>query len=245
MVGLWRCDEFKPPALTGGGISSRLSDAVCIPKELPGHRYTRLFDGGRYPTTRWYPIPVREVDPENEQPSSLHRGYQYLWCQTVRVFLTATDDKLYGHPSFLPYHLLKNKDGGTAGALLHPNEDESHSLQQDTEVELIAIARGWSAVLNEYKSGEQEISPPPAEKPLTLEEEEVVREAHTERWSEMFEEVPWMDRFNEEKKKKQDGYHVLWIEWENGVAHRKGYGFVLEEEWDRVAETSRVDITLG
>jgi hypothetical protein len=39
-------------------------------------------------------------------------------------------------------------------------------------------------------------------------------------------------------------YHVLWIEWENGIAYRKGLGRVLKEAWDRMA-TEEIDLVLG
>ncbi|CAG7564461.1 unnamed protein product [Fusarium equiseti] len=245
MAESWICDEFKPPALTGGSLPSQDSEAVGIPKELPSHRYTCLLDGDVCPETRWYPIPVRQVGSEDEPPSGLHSGYQYLWCQTFRGILTATPDKRIDHREFVPYHLLKNKDGDTAGALLPHNQHESKLLHQDTQVELIAIARGWSTILKDDSFKERESAAPDPETPLTLEEEAVVREAHEEYWSDLFEEFPWMETWEDGKKRKQDGYHVLRIERENGVAYRKGCGFVLEEEWDRVAGTSRVDITLG
>ena len=187
---------------------------------------------------------MRPADSEDDTPSGLHSGYQYLWCLTFRAILTATDEKFYPAGQ-IPYHLLKNKDGSTVGSLLPHNEHESESLQQGTQVELIAIAKGWSTVLGEVGTKKQVSRTPSAETPLTLEEEQVIREEKEEYWSEFSRKFSWMDRYNEGKKKRQDGYHVLWIEWENGVAYRKGYGFVLEEEWDRVAETSRVDITLG
>ncbi|KAJ4004790.1 hypothetical protein NW752_009543 [Fusarium irregulare] len=244
-AGFWRCEEFNTPALTSGSTRTRMSsDAITIPKELPSHGYTPLFDESPRPEARWYHVPVRPADSEDDTPSGLHSGYQYLWCLTFRAILTATDEKFYPAGQ-IPYHLLKNKDGSTVGSLLPHNEHESESLQQGTQVELIAIAKGWSTVLGEVGTKKQVSRTPSAETPLTLEEEQVIREEKEEYWSEFSRKFSWMDRYNEGKKKRQDGYHVLWIEWENGVAYRKGYGFVLEEEWDRVAETSRVDITLG
>jgi hypothetical protein len=41
-----------------------------------------------------------------------------------------------------------------------------------------------------------------------------------------------------------DIYHVLWIEWTNGIAYRKGSGRVLKEAWDREA-TEEIDLILG
>jgi len=39
-------------------------------------------------------------------------------------------------------------------------------------------------------------------------------------------------------------YHVLWIEWEDGIAYRKAIGHVWKDEWD-AADTEEVDIRLG
>lgn len=37
---------------------------------------------------------------------------------------------------------------------------------------------------------------------------------------------------------------VLWIEWIDGIAYRKGLGRVLKEAWDREA-TEEIDLILG
>ncbi|KAM0214439.1 hypothetical protein ACHAQD_008900 [Fusarium lateritium] len=58
-------------------------------------------------------------------------------------------------------------------------------------------------------------------------------------------DVPWMGRQDMAKEDKQGCYHVLWIEWENGVAYRKASGYVLEDQWDRLAEPDEVSVTLG
>ena len=39
-------------------------------------------------------------------------------------------------------------------------------------------------------------------------------------------------------------YHVLWIEWEDGIAYRKGLGRVLKKAWDQM-ETEEIDLVLG
>jgi hypothetical protein len=39
-------------------------------------------------------------------------------------------------------------------------------------------------------------------------------------------------------------YYVLWIEWEDGIAYRKGLGRVFKEAWDRM-ETEEIDLVLG
>ena len=39
-------------------------------------------------------------------------------------------------------------------------------------------------------------------------------------------------------------YNVLWIEWKEGIAYRKGLGRVIKEAWERQA-TEWIDLTLG
>ncbi|KAJ4129235.1 hypothetical protein NW768_007770 [Fusarium equiseti] len=244
MAESWRGEEFVPPAMAERGVSSRTPDPLSTPKEFPSHIYTCLSDDTPWPITRWYPIPLGQGNSE-ESSLGLHSGYQYLWCQTFRALFTASCDMLHGDLACISTHLLKNKDGTTVGALRVPNEDDSKSIQQNTLVELIAVAKGWSAILNLYSTEEPESPAPVDMAQLSLEEEQEVKEKHADYWSKAFEASPWMEEWEKGMKDKQDCYHVLWIEWDNGVAYRKAYGFVLEEEWDSVAESDRVDIILG
>jgi hypothetical protein len=39
-------------------------------------------------------------------------------------------------------------------------------------------------------------------------------------------------------------YNVLWIEWENGIAYRKGAGRIVKAIWEARA-SEWVDLTLG
>jgi len=42
----------------------------------------------------------------------------------------------------------------------------------------------------------------------------------------------------------RDFYNVLWIEWTDGVAYRKGVGFVTKEAWE-AADRELIDVVLG
>src|SRR6266480_183280 len=52
--------------------------------------------------------------------------------------------------------------------------------------------------------------------------------------------------FNERPKDTPlyEFYHVLWVEWKDGVAYRKGFGRVVKEAWDRTRELSDLDLIL-
>lgn len=53
-----------------------------------------------------------------------------------------------------------------------------------------------------------------------------------------------MEKFEAAKKEKLDCYHLLWIEWKDNVAYRKGTAFVLKDDWERLSENN-YEITLG
>jgi hypothetical protein len=40
-------------------------------------------------------------------------------------------------------------------------------------------------------------------------------------------------------------YHVLWVEWKDGVTYRKGFGRVVKGAWERIRELSDLDVILG
>jgi hypothetical protein len=39
-------------------------------------------------------------------------------------------------------------------------------------------------------------------------------------------------------------YHVLWVEWIEGIAYRRGLDRILKEAWEREA-TEEIDLILG
>ncbi|KAM0395316.1 hypothetical protein ACHAQC_005165 [Fusarium culmorum] len=266
LAELWRCEEFKPPEMYDTRSDNNLNDADSVPKELPRHIYHAYLGDNTIPATRWslpasrwYPIPLNMDGPDASQ-AELHNEFQYLWCQTFRAYFIATQD-IVVQSMDEKFHLLKDQSGVTVGALCLHDEDDVKLFQQETQVELIAIAKGWTIVLSCYGAYDSEIE---TETESEVEEEETAKEssdnekecpADVEDGLQMEESkipanrkgevIPWIQEWEDAKKHKQDCYHVLWIEWKNGVAYRKCSGFVLEEEWDKVAEVSRVDITLG
>ncbi|KAF2134464.1 HET-domain-containing protein [Dothidotthia symphoricarpi CBS 119687] len=50
--------------------------------------------------------------------------------------------------------------------------------------------------------------------------------------------VPW-------ETQRKDCYYVLWIEWVDSVAYRRGCGVVVAEVWEQVREKELVDLILG
>ncbi|KAM0541272.1 hypothetical protein ACHAPJ_013317 [Fusarium lateritium] len=247
MADTWRCTEFKPPATLYRNTINPLSEPGSMPKELPTYIYTHISDGDQEPLTRWYPIPMEKTSSEGGSEHVLHGRYQYLWCQTFRGYLLASPDLISEFAGRSHVHTLKDINGTTVGALDLHNEDDDKLFQEEIKVELIAVAKGWSTILRRYNLG----APNPdhgilhQDGHLTEQEEEEEQERQDKHFAYYFKKTPWTDEWENSKEDKQDCYHVLWIEWDNGVAYRRAYGFVLANEWERLAEPGKVDITLG
>ncbi|GKU21821.1 unnamed protein product [Fusarium langsethiae] len=254
MAELWRCEEFKPPATFDTRIQRIETEPRAMPKEMPRYRYHCSLDDSSEAVTRWYPIPLNLDDSDGSQ-TGLHSGYQYLWCQTSRAFLVATQDTIKGYGEDAQFHLLKNQSGSIVGALRLHDAEDGKLFQVNTHIELIAIAKGWTVILSRFgphSAVEAEMEPESKDEDITADCSE-----DGTGWSETSEDIPWMEKWEDAKKHKQDCYHVLWIEWKDGVACRKSAGFVLEEEWEKVAEVvepiivsvltevNKIDITLG
>jgi hypothetical protein len=58
----------------------------------------------------------------------------------------------------------------------------------------------------------------------------------------------FLEAWELDQRKKNNGvyrfYNVMWIEWHNGIAYRKGLGRVQMDLWD-LLDLEEVDITLG
>ncbi|PMD14869.1 hypothetical protein NA56DRAFT_754519 [Hyaloscypha hepaticicola] len=63
-------------------------------------------------------------------------------------------------------------------------------------------------------------------------------------WARVYFDFPLGNDFNVCVQQRIGLYHVLWIEWEDGIAYRRGLGRVLKEAWDRMA-TDEIDLVLG
>ncbi|KAL3589551.1 hypothetical protein FPOAC2_11720 [Fusarium poae] len=251
MTELWRCEEFKPPEIDYNKTRVQKDYSVepeSMPKEIPHHIYHCSLSNTPVSISRWYPIPMN-VGESDEPQAGLHSGFQYLWCQTSRAYLTVTQEIIASDVDE-KFHILKDQSGITVGALLLHDEDDGKLLQQETRVELIAIAKGWTIVLNCYDPLETENE---TQTESESEDEETVAESIDNLQMEECDvpgiqeqdPIAWMETWDDAKKNKQDCYHVLWIGWKDGVAYRKSSGFVLEEEWEKMAEVKKVDITLG
>ncbi|SPJ79153.1 uncharacterized protein FTOL_07544 [Fusarium torulosum] len=206
MADTWCCTEIKPPAMIGRIILHLLYEPGSMPIQLPEYIYTYILADFRCPISKRYPVPVNDINFERtHKPDRLEAVDIYGWTYI---------------------HLLQDDNGTTVGAVhLHHKYDDSNQIQEQTKVELIAICKGWSSILRRYTPRRQYPVKPEnrstANTYLTEEKESVEQKERNRRMKEMFEQIPCTEKWDITKKDEQDCYHVLWIEWENGVAYRK------------------------
>ncbi|KAK7946381.1 uncharacterized protein PG986_010702 [Apiospora aurea] len=249
----WERIEFNPPPEWGAdGDSLELrAKPSSMPRELPRYAYVHVTQYGHLGDYQWYPMPVRESDSTSDggDESGAHSNFQYLQSVTIRAYLYRGPNKNVFPGDYI--HLLYDRNGNTVGGLrgIH-YKGESRTLEHGARLELLAVAKGWFAMFSHYIREEDEStgSNLPEDDAFLTEEEEEEEERTSQEAAEHDREanggIPWMERGEEDKKTKQDCYHVLWIEWEQGVAYRKGCGFVLEDKWEELAELDKVVVTL-
>ncbi|KAM0188824.1 hypothetical protein ACHAPA_000404 [Fusarium lateritium] len=247
MTDIWRYTEINPPSMA---LRSRIGlksmyDPYKMPRELPKYLYTDILDDLDFPNRRWYPVPLNNTSPNNESEAESFKKDQYLWCQTSRAFLRPSTVWVIPVLDRLNVHLLEDGNGNKVGALsLHKKEDY-RELLQESRVEVIAICKGWTVFPHSYSIKHTYDEESSIDTHLTQEEQNHEKEAQAEPQEMGPIMIPWMEKFDIVKEYKQNCYHVLWIEWENGVAYRKACGYVLESHWDRLAESGKVSVTLG
>jgi hypothetical protein len=60
--------------------------------------------------------------------------------------------------------------------------------------------------------------------------------------------INWPDEWHLNERltstERYEFYHVLWIEWQNGIAYRRALGRVMKEVWQR-QELERIELILG
>lgn len=248
----WRREEFKPPLeWAPDSPNSRFHFAypACMPMDLPIHTYNQTSRKEHYWYSRWYPVPVGDLDltSEDEELNS-HREFQYLQCLTTRAYL-------YGSPyraivSYLGSNaFIQDRNGKQVGGLWVHHEDDQTFLANGLMIELVAVAKGWTMDLNISEHNTQEelpYDPKEYNRPLTQEEEEEKTRSLNEKIKRAKSRtIPWKEQWELDRSKKQDCYFVLWIEWERSVAYRRGSGYVLADRWEELAEVDKVEVTLG
>ncbi|RBR26776.1 uncharacterized protein FIESC28_00357 [Fusarium coffeatum] len=190
---------------------------VSTSKEQTSYLYSHATDDDD-PDLYWYPVPVADSSSEEGTEHQAYREYQYLWFQTTKACLFMSVESISTRSS--KFNLIKDTNGNTVGGLQISCNKESEVLHEGTTVELIAIVKGWTTIFKDSESGF--LDRPQAqvrllyERPELLTKEEEEKEWHdiTNR-SSVKDEATEKDNSGSDKERRQDCYHVLWIERED------------------------------
>jgi hypothetical protein len=162
-----------------------------------------------------YPLPERT----DQVPGLI--SARYLFCRTSRAYFKSKLPFFSGEfaaQAALPQlsTLLQDKDRYLVGHLnLNLSLMEFKEPRNNTKYELVAISSGAL----DYSAA-----------PIWMLSD-----------GQLWQASAWK---NNRDRNVVDFYSVLWIEWSNGIAYRKGLGRVLKEAWDREV-TEEIDLILG
>lgn len=173
------------------------------------------------PTTEfWYPIPL--CSPELVPTPNYDR---LLSCRTQRTWLFLSGHKMHGQ--YIDNHCSSIRDvqGKWAGTLT--SDEELHPLAEDSP---------------------QLDTPPLSHSEPHLRCELV---AISRGYAYEGKYTPGMEEWDLEERPKAGGngskyewYNVLWVEWEEGIAYRKGVGRIEKAMWE-AQELEWIDLMLG
>ncbi|KAI1762084.1 HET-domain-containing protein [Hypoxylon sp. FL1150] len=162
----------------------------------------------------WFPLPSCDTN----QQTKTHIFASFISCKTRRAWLVAGEAVSCSDPTWKsqsPLKSLRDQVGRWAGLLmLHEPLDREMEQNADGLVTIELVEVACGHAYNDV----------PAWDIVGLEE-----------WD--LEERPKDGRFYEY-------YYVLWIEWKNGIAYRKGIGRVEKNAWER-QEREWIDLVLG
>ncbi|KAK8108522.1 HET-domain-containing protein [Apiospora sp. TS-2023a] len=247
----WQREELKPLLEWPANLYHIWNwlGPICMPKDLPAYVYTHVSREGNRGDPQWYPVPVGNSNFASDDEELIsHREFQYLQCLTTRAYLQGNPDNPQS-PKWDYDALIQDVNGNLVGGLAVHHEDDLAFLANGRRIELIAVAKGWTTELKEVEQAAEGALPPTPEKdgrPLNQEEEEenVGGFVEAEQRAE-FRTLPWKEQWEIARSMKQDCYYVLWIEWERGIAYRRGCGFVLADKWEELAGVDKIEVTLG
>lgn len=217
-------DENVPVSPSGGRYVEHFTrHATNIPTGWRRYAtYYKYNNDPRFLAT--YPLPI----PEGQ--SSRVISARYLFCRTTRAYLrSALEKKILIKLDLGNYYstMLEDKDCNIVGSL-NLNLSPAHSLSERSGIqfELVAISAGTTLsknALDVLPTGGREAS-------------YALGWGHNTSNFKVGEDMltGLVERF----------YYVLWIQWENGIAYRRGLGRVLKDAWEREV-VDEIDLVLG
>ncbi|CCF39016.1 hypothetical protein CH063_02036 [Colletotrichum higginsianum] len=243
----WKATEFVPPPTWDAfNVLNNELIPTGTPRHIPKTFYTHVSEPQPQRLKKfWYQVPTVDVGTLQSQGTEPHRHFQYTCCKTSRAFIKASYDADWESCRNVNISYLQDNSGATVGILKLPHSVDVAS-QQEPKVELVAIVKGWSSLLDEFSEknkttalrnrSQEDIQ-------LTAEEEEAERKLMA--LSRGDRHKSWQEKWDIHDKLKLDCCFVLWVEWKDGVAYRKGSGMVLADRWDELKEAEEVDLILG
>ncbi|KAL9114970.1 MAG: hypothetical protein Q9227_001213 [Pyrenula ochraceoflavens] len=197
-----------------------------LPRHVP--KYCYKYSGasyGLFQPAYWYPVRVLD----SAEPGAPRTQTAFIFAKTTRAFLYGggrINCNVWNFPARYPNAPtqveLKNNQGLNIGYLqLQTFEDLGNLVSFDTRNHASAPRVELVATCQGYTG-------------LINEPDYGYEEAYRIRCDEEALQKRW-----------KDCYFVLWIEWKNGVAYRRGAGAVTVEAWEREKEDDLVDLVLG
>lgn len=218
----WRRENFEP----GNDLDGVMLHAP-IYKFLGGTpRYHFKHPDLKYifeEASQWYPVPVleRSCSEPRIQPQT-----SFLFAKTSRAHLfvnTTTDFEPLGIPQRLkrrgpPHVRLNDRSSNFVGYLQLHHENDIAEFQNEIDSSGGKRVELVATCLGYTgKIFDYELA------------ESIKEETGAKEWAPQL----------------KNCYFVLWIEWEDGVAYRRGTGAVTEEAWESERESKLVDLVLG
>ncbi|KAL8685313.1 MAG: hypothetical protein Q9218_007845 [Villophora microphyllina] len=197
------------------------SERLRLPRNIPRY-YFKHTSSPEEAQAYWYPVPV--LPPNSTcvpQPQTA-----FLFAQTSRAFLYTGKIISRNYASEPPRVQITNAGDQRVGYLLLHNKNDLADLGFDPE-------NGALGLESEVKAKTGKL----IELVATCKGYSECVLDYTEMYASSSDEA-WVEHID-------DCCFVLWIEWEDGVAYRRGCGAVLFETWENERETELVDLILG
>lgn len=200
---------------------------VGVPRSSVGYRWyydrDNLEAGQEYSYThanypgRFYKYPIPVLETNKTQP--LSRQTQFLSCRTSRAFIRGV----------LP------RGESASPTLQLARHNLTHIQLQDEEGNFTGFV-----TLMQEEDRERFANSTPAVIDLEL-------VAIAEGWFGImnFDACGKAANTRQQDFAHRECIHVLWVQWNDGVAYRKGNGSVTKEVWERIKEKELVDLVLG
>lgn len=125
-----------------------------MPKQLPKRLYRPDgLEGEGWKGVRWYPVPLKSENVKSEE-GGLERPqqFQFIRCETTRSFLGVSNEvplDTWEDGDLNPVRPLIDDSGRTVGALMLHHVQDHLLFEEGRKVELVAIVKGWTSLLNE------------------------------------------------------------------------------------------------